>query len=769
VLREGRLTGTTGARAGASEAARPPETIGDQVANALVIVESKAKADTIKKFLGRGYTVKASVGHVRDLPKKELGIDVEDGFKPTYVTIRGKGKVLKELRDAARKSETVYLASDFDREGEAIAWHIADTLKLPEEKTRRVVFNEITRRAILAAMKEPGEIDMRKVDAQQARRVLDRLVGYKVSPILWRTIYRGLSAGRVQSVALRLICEREDEIEAFVPEEFWTIEAVFATMRGGEFGARLERIDGKKAKLAREAEALAVLEALEGAAFRVGKVEKKTRKVNPLPPFITSTLQRDAANRLRFSSKRTMSVAQSLYEGLPIEGENVGLITYMRTDSTRVAEEALAEAREHIAAVHGRDYLPDGPRRYRAKRGAQDAHEAIRPTSVARTPESLRKHLTADQLRLYELIWRRFVATQMAAAVYDNTNLSVVADGHEFRASGSIVAFPGWTAVYPAVWKDLTELPEVREGEEVALRSLKPNQRFTKPPARYSEATLIKALEAKGIGRPSTYATIVDTLKKRKYVRLEKRLFEPTDLGRTVWSLLKQGFEDIFNVKFTAEMEAELDRVEAGTDDWASVVGEFYGPFKSRLESVEGRISELRESLIRETERRCEKCGATMVERWGRNGRFLACSAYPECKFTAPVEGEEARTFDVKCDQCGAPMVLKHGRFGEFLGCSNYPECKNTASIPTGVGCPEENCGGVLVKRRTRKGRTFYGCSSYPDCGYAIWDKPVPVTCPSCQAGFMVEKKKDGAKRLVCLECGESVDPKSLVEDDEDV
>jgi DNA topoisomerase-1 len=738
------------------------------VANALVIVESKAKADTIKKFLGRGYTVKASVGHVRDLPKKELGIDVEDGFKPTYVTIRGKGKVLKELRDAARKSETVYLASDFDREGEAIAWHIADTLKLPEDKTRRVVFNEITKRAILAAMKEPGEIDMRKVEAQQARRVLDRLVGYKVSPILWKTIYRGLSAGRVQSVALRLICEREDEIEAFAPEEFWTIDAVFSTVRGGEFEARLERIGRKKAKLAHEAEALAVVGALEGASFRVAGVEKKTRKVNPLPPFITSTLQRDAANRLRFSSKRTMSIAQSLYEGLPINGENVGLITYMRTDSTRVAEEALAEAREHIAAAHGSAYLPEGPRRYRAKRGAQDAHEAIRPTSVARTPESVRKHLTADQFRLYELIWRRFVATQMAPAVYDNTNVSVEADGHEFRASGSIVAFPGWTAVYPAVWKDLAELPEVYEGEEVGVRSLTPNQRFTKPPARYSEATLIKALEAKGIGRPSTYATIVDTLKKRKYVRLEKRLFEPTDLGRTVWSLLKQGFEDIFNVEFTAEMEAELDRVEAGTDDWASVVGEFYAPFKSRLEGVEDRITELRESLIKETERRCERCGAAMVERWGRNGRFLACSAYPDCKFTAPVDGEEVRTFDVKCDKCGAPMVLKHGRFGEFLGCSKYPECKSTASIPTGVSCPEENCGGVLVKRRTRKGRTFYGCSSYPDCGYAIWDKPVPVTCPSCQAGFMVEKKKDGGKRLACLECGETVDPKSVVEDDGD-
>ncbi len=738
------------------------------MANALVIVESKAKADTIKKFLGRGYTVKASVGHVRDLPKKELGVDIDDGFRPTYVTIRGKGKILKELRAAAKKSDTVYLASDFDREGEAIAWHIAEILKLPEEKTKRVVFNEITKRAIQDAMKAPGEIDMRKVDAQQARRVLDRLVGYKVSPILWKTIYRGLSAGRVQSVALRLICEREDAIEAFVPEEFWTIDAVFGTAEGGQFEARLERVRGKRAKVTKEAEALAIVEALRGAAFRIAKVERKSRKVNPLPPFITSTLQRDAANRLRFSSKRTMSIAQSLYEGLPIDGENVGLITYMRTDSTRVAEEALAEARQHIADVHGKDYLPAKPRRYRAKRGAQDAHEAVRPTSVERTPDAVRPHLRPDQFRLYELIWRRFVATQMTPAVYDNTNVIVEADGHEFKASGSIVAFPGWTTVYPAVWKDIKELPDVKEGAEVALRSMTPNQRFTKPPARYSEATLIKTLEAKGIGRPSTYAAIVDTLKRRKYVTLEKRLFVPSDLGRTVWSLLRQGFEDIFNVEFTAGMEAQLDRVEAGTDEWTAVVGEFYGPFRARLEGVEGRITELRESLIKETEKRCEKCGSAMVERWGRNGRFLACSAYPDCKFTAPLDGEEVRTFDIKCDKCGAPMVLKHGRFGEFLGCSTYPECKNTASIPTGVSCPEENCDGLLVKRRTRKGRTFYGCSSYPGCGYAIWDKPIPVTCPACQAGFMVEKKKDGGKKLVCLECGEAVDPKSVADDNDE-
>jgi DNA topoisomerase-1 len=722
----------------------------------LVIVESKAKASTINRILGRKFTVRASIGHVRDLPKKKLGIDTENGFEPTYVTIRGKGKILNELKEAAKKSDAIYLASDFDREGEAIAWHIADALKLPKEKTRRVVFNEITKRAILEAIEKPGEIDMNKVDAQQARRVLDRLVGYEVSPVLWKTIYYGLSAGRVQSVALRLICEREDEIEAFVPEEFWTIDAVFATASGEEIEGRLERIDGKKVRIAEADRARAIVDALRGRPFSVTDVKKRSRKVNPLPPFITSTLQRDSANRLRFTSKKTMMLAQQLYEGLAVDGETVGLITYMRTDSTRMAAEAIEEARGRITQIYGRDYLAVKPRHYRARKGAQDAHEAIRPTSVERTPESMKTHLTTDQYRLYDLIWRRFVATQMSQAVYDNTTLDITADGHTFRSTGSVLSFPGWTTVYSAVWSDIKELPQVEPGDGLEARSLEANQRFTKPPSRYSEATLIKALEAKGIGRPSTYATIVDTLRKRKYVALEKRLFIPTDLGRTVWTLLKQAFPDIFDVGFTARMETELDRVESGEDDWASVVGNFYRPFRTRLDSLEGRIPELKQALIRETEVRCERCGAAMVEKWGRNGRFLACSTYPECKSTRPVEGEEPEEFDIKCEACGAPMVAKHGRFGTFLGCSNYPQCRSTSPLPTGVSCPQEGCDGVLVQRRTKRGRTFYGCSRYPECSYAIWDKPVPVNCPSCQADFMVEKNTKGrGKQLVCLECGE--------------
>ncbi|MBD3349385.1 MAG: type I DNA topoisomerase [Candidatus Eisenbacteria bacterium] len=725
----------------------------------LVIVESKAKASTINKFLGRGFTVKASIGHVRDLPKKKLAIDIDNGFEPTYVTIRGKGKVLKELKEAAKKAETVYLASDFDREGEAIAWHITQTLKLPDDKYRRVVFNEITKKAILDAMEHPGEIDMRKVDAQQARRVLDRLVGYKVSPVLWKTIYYGLSAGRVQSVALRLICEREDEIDAFEPEEFWTVDAVFTTDGGDEIEARLDKVGGKKAKIRTGDEANGIVRAVEGGPFAVSALKKRERKVNPLPPFITSTLQRDAANRLRFTSKRTMVVAQQLYEGLPIGGENVGLITYMRTDSTRMAASAIEEAREHLREAFGARYVEKKPRRYRAKKGAQDAHEAIRPTSVERTPESLKPHLTTDQFRLYELIWRRFVATQMPQALYENTTVTISADGHDFKATGSVVRFPGWTAVYKAAWKDQKELPPLSEGQRLALSSITPNQRFTKPPARYSEATLIKELEAKGIGRPSTYASIVDTLKKRKYVALEKRQFAPTELGRTVWDLLKNGFPDIFDVAFTAEMEEELDKVESGEDDWVSVVSDFYGPFSKRLGEVEGKIADLKQSLIKETEKRCERCGSVMVEKWGRNGRFLACSSYPECKFTMPVEDEEVEEFDVKCEECGRPMVVKHGRYGKFLGCSGYPECKNTAPLPTGVACPQEDCDGVLVQRRTKRGRTFYGCSAYPKCEYAIWDKPVPIACPACQAGFMVEKGKKGDKKLVCLECGERVSP----------
>jgi DNA topoisomerase-1 len=736
------------------------------MAKSLVIVESKAKASTINRILGRGFTVKASIGHVRDLPKKKLGIDTENGFEPTYVTIRGKGKVLSELKEAAKKSEMVYLASDFDREGEAIAWHIAETLKLPKDKTRRVVFNEITKRAILESMKHPGDIDMNKVDAQQARRVLDRLVGYEVSPVLWKTIYYGLSAGRVQSVALRLICEREDEIEAFVPEEFWTIDAVFATRDGAEIEGRLEKIDGKKAKIRDGETARAIVDRISGKPFVVAEVGKRRRKVNPLPPFITSTLQRDAANRLRFTSKRTMAVAQQLYEGLPVNGENVGLITYMRTDSTRMAGEAVEEARKRIASDFGKDYLAEKPRHYRTRKGAQDAHEAVRPTSVDRTPEMMKPHLNTDQFRLYDLIWRRFVATQMSQAVYDNTTLDIECEGHTFRSKGSVIAFPGWTAVYSAVWSDIKELPAVEKGDSLEARSIDANQRFTKPPARYSEATLIKALEAKGIGRPSTYATIVDTLKKRKYVAMEKRLFAPTELGRTVWTLLKQVFPDIFDVDFTARMESELDKVESGDDDWVTVVGDFYTPFRSRLEKIEGHIPELKQSLIRETEIRCEKCGAVMVEKWGRNGRFLACSTYPKCKSTRPVEGEEQQEFDVKCEECGAPMVIKHGRFGTFLGCSNYPECKSTSPLPTGVSCPQENCDGVLVQRRTKRGRTFYGCSNYPDCSYAIWDKPIPVNCPSCQADFMVEKNtKSRGKELVCLECGERTAPERETDD----
>jgi DNA topoisomerase-1 len=719
----------------------------------LVIVESKAKAKTIGKFLGRGYTVKASVGHVRDLPKKKLAIDVENDFEPTYVTIRGKGKVLKELKDAAKKADMVYLASDLDREGEAIAWHITEALKLPSDRVRRVVFNEITKRAIQDAMDRPGDIDMNKVDAQQARRVLDRLVGYEVSPVLWKTIYYGLSAGRVQSVALRLICERENAIDAFEPDEFWTIDGVFRTEDGAEFEARLDRIDGKKAKLHDGDAAAAVVDRLEGKPFVVSSVDRRKRKVSPLPPFITSTLQREAANRLRFSSKRTMMHAQSLYEGLPIAGENIGLITYMRTDSTRIANEALDEARSLISKKYGQKYLPDKPRRFRAKKGAQDAHEAIRPTSIARTPESIKQHLKPDQFRLYELIWNRFVASQMESAVYDNTTAGIEADGLVFKAKGSVTVFPGWTRVYPALWKDVRELPGLEEGQSVEAASITPNQRFTKPPPRYSEATLIKELEKKGIGRPSTYATIVDTLKKRKYVTLEKRRFAPTELGRVVWDLLAIGFPDLFDVEFTAKMESELDRVEAGKDEWVDVVREFYEPFHRRVDEVEERVGELKQSLIKETEKRCEKCGSVMVEKWGRNGKFLACSAYPKCRFTMPVESDASLKVDVTCEKCGAPMAVKHGRYGPFLGCTRYPECKNTAPLPTGVACPEEGCGGQIVQKRTKRGRVFYGCSAYPKCGYAIWDKPVPKTCPSCQAGFMVEK----GKNLVCLECGERI------------
>jgi len=732
--------------------------------DALVVVESPSKAKTINKFLGNDYIVLACMGHVRDLPERDLGVDIEAGFQPKYQTIRGKGKVLQKLRAAAKSTGTVLLATDPDREGEAIAWHVAHEVNKGRAEVHRVMFNEITRRAVVEAVATPGEIDLQKVNAQQARRILDRLVGYKVSPVLWKTIHKGLSAGRVQSVALRLVCEREAEVKAFVPQEYWTVEA---TVKGEEtepFKAKLARHQGEKIEIPDQETADRIVSELQDAAstgYRIEKVTRRQQRRNPAPPFITSTLQQEAARRLRFTARKTMAVAQQLYEGIELQGETTGLITYMRTDSTRLAPEAVEAARGHIEGQFGSQYLPPKPRAYRRSRGAQDAHEAIRPTDIAHAPKAVASRLTVDQARLYQLIWDRFLACQMAAAVFDRTAVDIAAGAYGLRASGSVLKFAGFTTLYTEGTDDDQEeaegrLPEgLEEGALLALLGLDPEQHFTKPPPRYSEATLVKELEAQAIGRPSTYAQIISTLMDRDYVTKSRGRFLPTELGETVSRILVKAFPDIFQVNFTARMEDELDRVESGEYGWEKVVEDFYGPFAKDLQRVEEQRAELKASLQEETDEVCEKCGEKMVIKWGRNGRFIACSGFPECRNTRPLDESEAPVpTGTSCEKCGAEMVIRTGRRGRFLACSAYPECKNTKPVPLGVPCPRDGCEGELVERSSRKGRTFYGCDRYPDCDYSTWDRPLGQACPSCGKPFLAEHtSRNRAVSVRCLGC----------------
>ncbi|MBM3321696.1 MAG: type I DNA topoisomerase [Candidatus Eisenbacteria bacterium] len=724
------------------------------MAKSLVIVESPAKARTINKFLGRGYEVKASMGHVKDLPKRDLGVDVENDFEPKYIIIRGKGKVLQEIKKAARAAEKVYLAPDFDREGEAIAAHLAEYLgeNGGAGKIRRILFNEITKRAIQEAIRNPQAIDTNKVDAQQGRRILDRLVGYMVSPLLWKAFYRGTSAGRVQTVALRMIVEREEEVEAFRPEEFWTIDAAFARTSGNAFTASLQEIDGEKIRIPNGEEAARIAGDIPSHEYRASEIEKTVRRRQPPPPFITSTLQQEASKRFGFTARKTMQIAQGLYEGVDLKDEGpVGLITYMRTDSTRVADEAIAEVRELIGRAFGPGELPEKPVEHRKGKGAQDAHEAIRPTSAARTPDSLKNQLTRDQFRLYEVVWSRFVASQMKPALYDQTKIDVRGGPYLFRANGSVIREKGFLQVFEETngknGKDRL-LPEVAEGENLRLGEVSPEQHFTQPPARYTEASLVKELEANGIGRPSTYATIAATLIDRKYMRREKQRFFPTDLGRDVLKFLLVHFENVFNVGFTALMEEELDKVEEGKDRWKDVVRTFYERFRQDLDQVNVEDAKSATEIV------CDRCGKPMVARWGRNGRFLACTGYPECRNTRPLEGEEPEPTNEVCDKCGGGMVIRSGRFGRFLACANYPACKNTRSIPVGVSCPREGCGGQLTEKRTRTGRVFYGCSSYPKCDFAVWSRPIAEKCEACGFPLLVEKSsKARGDYLECPEC----------------
>ncbi len=680
------------------------------MAENLVIVESPAKAKTISKYLGRRYTVKASVGHVRDLPKSQFAVDVDDGFKPKYITIRGKGPVVKELKAAAKKADKIFLATDPDREGEAISWHLAQVLGLEPDSACRVTFNEITKNAVKEAFKEPRPLNLNLVNAQQARRILDRIVGYRLSPLLWKKVKKGLSAGRVQSVAVRLICDREAEIQNFRPEEYWTIKAQLQTDKKEKFTADFYGRGGKKIALSNREETEQVLEQVRQSTFTVASVRRSQRRRNPAAPFTTSTLQQEASRRLGFTAKKTMRIAQTLYEGVTLGREGaVGLITYMRTDSTRVSAQAIGEAEQVINNLYGSDYVQT--RQYTGGRRGQDAHEAIRPTFPARTPDELKPYLGRDELRLYRLIWERFIASQMAPAVYDTVAAEIEANGYTFRARGSQIKFAGFLLIYKDVKEDKDTdqdglLPELKEGQELLLASLTDRQHFTEPPPRYNEAALVKTLEELGIGRPSTYATIIDTIQSRGYVVLEQKRFYPTELGQIVVDLLKEFFPKIIDVEFTAALEAQLDEVEEGTVDWVSVLEQFYFPFEQDLKHAE------------------EEMQAVEI---------------------APMES------DVECELCGRRMVYKTGRYGQFLACPGFPACRNTKPLikDTGAKCPK--CGNKLVERRSKKGRVFYGCLGYPDCDFVVWNRPVAEkSCPEC-GGLMVHKQRGGQKFHACI------------------
>jgi DNA topoisomerase-1 len=778
----------------AARKAAPPKQGARRAAGgaSLVVVESPAKAKTIKKYLGRSFDVRASVGHVKDLPKSKFGVDIEKGFTPEYDVIKGKAKVLSEIKRAARSADRVFLATDPDREGEAIAWHIAEELGADggDGRVRRVLFNEITKNAIQKAIEAPIDLDRNKFDSQQARRILDRLVGYKVSPILWSKVRRGLSAGRVQSVAVRLVVEREREIQAFVPEEYWTLDADLAARVPPEFRAKLAKVDGKKAEVKDGDTARALAAEIEKARFVVSSVEKKERRRNPPPPFTTAKLQQEAANRLGFSPKKTMTLAQRLYEGVELGDEGaVGLITYMRTDSVRLSGEAIDAVRGFVERTYGKDHLPETPNVFRSKKAAQDAHEAVRPTGIEWTPERVQPFFEAmgerDMYRLYELVWDRFVACQMVPAVYDQTTADIQAGRAGYRATGSILKFPGYLAVYGAKPPEEEagaeeekaepngeekgnaerQLPPLEEGMELRLVKLAPEQHFTQPPPRYNESSLVKEMEQRGIGRPSTYAATLETIQEKAYVEKVERNLKPTHLGVLVTDELVRAFPREFDVDFTAGMEEKLDEIEEGNARWQAVLRDFYDTFKEDLAKAEVHMRDVKRQEI-ETDLLCEKCGTRkLVIKWGRNGEFLACPGYPECRNTMNFRREDGKIVPEKeedvpvddlCPKCGGAMVMKRGRFGRFLACTRYPECKGTKPVSIGVSCPK-GCGGYISEKRSRRGKTFYGCSSYPNCDFVAWDRPRNEACPQCGSAYLLDKysKRTGAF-IACpnKECG---------------
>jgi DNA topoisomerase-1 len=791
------------------------------MAKALVVVESPAKAKTINKYLGRDYKVVASMGHIRDLPKSKLGVDVDNDFAETYESIESRKKIIKELKDAAKDASDIYVATDPDREGEAIGWHLSEELKGKKRKIHRLTFNEITKKAVQEAMKHPRAIDQKMVAAQRARRVLDRLVGYKISPLLWEKVRRGLSAGRVQSVALKLVCDREAEIEAFVPEEFWNIFARLAGPQPPDFEAKLLKKDGETVKVGNEQESAAILAGLEHATWTVSSVTTKERKRHAAPPFITSKLQQTA----RFPVKKTMLLAQQLYEGgIEIPGLAGGLITYMRTDSVRVSEEALGAVRELIKTRYGADYLPEQANFYKTKSDAQDAHEAIRPTSLEHDPETVKPYLTQDQYSLYRLIWNRFVASQMPPATFDETIVDITAAEFVFRVKGTVPKFAGWMAAYGLTPGETEEteskkdaddegaalgvLPPLAQGDILELKALRPDQKFTQPPPRFSEATLVKELEDNGIGRPSTYASIIAVLQDREYVHKTEGRFRPSALGRMISDLLTKSFVDIIDVEYTRSLEDDLDKIEQGKTDYVKTLADFYKKFKKDLARAGKEMIDLKRGI--EIGEACDKCGMPMLKRVGKFGLFIACSGYPDCTNTREIETAEAESetgeeeieacencgkpmavkrgrfgqflactgypeckttrkliatkqgglraakpdqiLDEPCPRCGANLVIKQGRFGEFTACTKYPECKYVKHKTTGLKCPKDaDKGGEIVERKSKRGKIFFGCSNYPDCDFVLWNRPVNEPCPKCSAPYLVEKitKKLG-RQILC-------------------
>jgi len=750
----------------------------------LVVVESPAKAKTIGKYLGNDYKVMASVGHVMDLPPQRMGVDLDaKEILPEYVPIAGKSQIIKEIKAAAKKSDVVYLALDPDREGEAIAFHLAGVIGNHFDEGRlvhgipndphihRVRFHEITKKTIQEAFSHPDKLNYDLFDAQQARRVLDRVVGYKISPILWKKVRRGLSAGRVQSVAVRMIADREAEVAKFVSKEYWTVEAQAQAKKPPLFSCNLVQIDGKKAEITNSEQAQQIKNDLEKASPVVEKVVRKPRTRNPIPAFVTSKLQQDSARAFRFNPKKTMRIAQGLYEGVELGEEGaVGLITYMRTDSTKVGPEAIADVRQYILETYGAKYLPEKPNVFKSKKAAQEAHEAIRPTSIKYPPEKIKQFLTAEQLKLYKLIWDRFVASQMPPATYDQTTIEIAASKYVLRATGSEPVFDGFLKVYKEQLdeddskakdqekEEKTLLPKVTQGESIVFKSVVPAQHFTQPPPRFNEASFIKELEERGIGRPSTYTSILSTIEEKGYVEKVEGRLHPSELGVEVNTLLLQSFPDIMNVEFTAELEEKLDKIEEGEADWKRILSEFYVPFKLALESAQENMPNIKR-MEEPTDIPCEKCGKLMVIKWGKNGRFLGCPGYPECKNTKPIvlRGSEVVVVqndevDIKCQKCGSPMVWKHGKSGRFLGCSTYPACNFTMSEPTNISCPK-NCGGTVVVRKSKKGRTFYGCGNYPKCDFVSWNKPVNQKCQYCSSPYVEEKISRGQVTLLCPEC----------------